>query len=79
MIGRVRSSEPQIQGPTFDQTTLNVSLSAAWQVTEKWTLTLRASEISSKYAYTPPPTSIDVAATGFTVLLSRRFDRVTWH
>jgi hypothetical protein len=71
----LKSQEPQIVGPTVNQSYLDFGLSAAWLFTEKWTLTLRASRVTAKY--TPP--TIDVGATGFTVQLSRRFDPITWH
>jgi hypothetical protein len=72
---RLKSLEPQVEGPTIDDSYWDIGLSAAWLFTEKWTLTLRASRVSAKY--TPP--SVDVGATGFTVLLSRRFNRIEWH
>src|SRR3984893_2275066 len=70
----LKSQEPQIVGPTTDQSYLDLGLSAAWLFTEKWTLTLRASRLTARY--TPP--TIDVAANGVTVELSRRFDSVKW-
>jgi hypothetical protein len=71
----LKAQEPQVLGPTVDQLYLDLGLSAAWLFTEKWTLTLRASRVTAKY--TPP--AIDVAASGFTVQVSRRFDPITWH
>jgi hypothetical protein len=71
----LKAQEPQVLGPTVDQSYLDFGLSAAWLFTEKWTLTLRASRVTAKY--TPP--AIDVAAGGFTFQLSRRFDPITWH
>jgi hypothetical protein len=71
----LKSQEPQIVGPTADQSYLDLGLSAAWLFTEKWTLTLRASRLTAKYS----PSSINVGASGFTVQLSRRFDPITWH
>jgi hypothetical protein len=71
----LKSQEPQIVGPTADQSYLDLGLSAAWLFTEKWTLTLRASRLTAKYS---PPT-INVGASGFTIQLSRRFDPITWH
>jgi hypothetical protein len=71
----LKSLEPQVVGPTVNQSYLDLGLSAAWLFTEKWTLTLRASRLTARY--TPP--TIDVAANGVTVELSRRFDSVKWH
>jgi hypothetical protein len=71
----LKSQEPQVFGPTVDQSYLDLGLSAAWLFTEKWTLTLRASRVTAKY--TPP--TVDVGASGFTVQLSRRFDPIKWH
>jgi hypothetical protein len=71
----LKSQEPQVSGPTVDQSDLDLGLSAAWLFTEKWTLTLRASRVTAKY--TPP--SINVGASGFAIQLSRHFDPVKWH
>ena len=71
----LKSQEPQVSGPTVDQSYLDLGLSAAWLFTEKWTLTLRASRVTAKY--TPP--SINVGASGFAIQLSRQFDPVKWH
>jgi hypothetical protein len=54
---------------------LDLGLSAAWLFTEKWTVTLGASRVTARY--TPP--TVDVAASGVTVQLSRRFNRIEWH
>jgi hypothetical protein len=70
----LKSQEPQVLGPTVDQSYLDLGLSAAWLFTEKWTLTLRASRVTAKYSPT-----IDVGAGGLTIQLSRRFDPVKWH
>jgi hypothetical protein len=74
-VRRLTSVEPQVLGPTTDDSYWDLGLSAAWLITEKWTLTLRASRVNAKY--TPP--SVDVAATGFSVQFSRRFNRIAWH
>jgi hypothetical protein len=70
----LKLQEPQVLGPTVDQSYLDLGLSAAWLFTEKWTLTLRASRVTAKYSPT-----IDVGAGGLTIQLSRRFDPVKWH
>jgi len=70
----LRSTEPQVLGTTFDQSYWTYGLSAAWLFTEKWTLTLRGSKVSANY--TSPPDW--VAATGFTVQLSRSFAPIKW-
>jgi hypothetical protein len=71
----LKSQEPQVVGPTVDQSYLDLGLSAAWQFTEKWTLTLRASRVTAKYS----PPAINVGASGLSIQLSRRFDPITWH
>jgi hypothetical protein len=71
----LKAQEPQVLGPTVDQSYLDLGLSAAWLFTEKWTLTLRASRVTAKY--TPP--AVDVGAGGFTVQLSRRFAPIKWN
>lgn len=69
----LKSSEPQEQGPTVEQSYAGLGLSAAWLFTEKWTLTLGASRVTSKYAATT-----ELAANGFTVQFSRSFDPIKW-
>jgi len=74
-VRRLQSSEPQVSGPSVNQSFLDVGFSAAWLITEKWTLTFGASKLNARYA--PPP--VQVAATGFTLELSRSFNPITWH
>ncbi len=71
---RLSSEEPQAFGPTIDQSYWDWGLSAAWLFTEKWTMTFKASRITAQY--TPP--EANAAATGFTIQLSRRFNRIEW-
>lgn len=74
-VGYLKSIEPVVFGPSSSQSYLDLGVSAAWLVTEKCTVTARASRISAKY--TPP--AIDVLANGVTVQLSWRFDPIKWH
>jgi hypothetical protein len=74
-VRRTQSREPQLAGPTVEQSYLDLGLSAVWLFTEKWTVTLGASRVTARY--TPP--TVDVAASGFTLQLSRRFNRIEWH
>jgi hypothetical protein len=73
--GRLTSSLPQAIGPTDDTSYWDFGLSAAWQMTEKWTLTLSASRLEARY--TPPNVGVD--ASGFSVQLTRHFNRIEWH
>jgi hypothetical protein len=70
---RVSAQEEQAFGPPIDQTFWNVGLSAAWMVTEKWTLSLAATKVNIRYT-----SILDVASTGLTLQLSRRFDTIKW-
>jgi hypothetical protein len=71
----LKSQEPQVLGPTVNQSYFDFGLSAAWLFTEKWTLTLRASRVTEKY--TSP--TINVGASGFSIQLSRHFSPIKWH
>jgi hypothetical protein len=66
--------EPEAFGPVIDDSYLSVSLSAAWLVTEKWTLKLQATKVNARYS----PPAVDVASTGVSLQLSRHFDPITW-
>jgi hypothetical protein len=72
---RLTDTLPQAFAATQQQSFWDLGLSAAWQMTEKWTLTLRATRLSAKY--TPPV--VEVGATGFDIQLSRHFNRIEWH
>jgi hypothetical protein len=72
---RLSSKEPQAFGPEVEQSYWALGLSAAWQMTEKWTLTLSTNWISAKY--TPPDAS--AGATEVDLQLSRHFDPIQWH
>lgn len=74
-VRRLTSVSEQVAGPTIDDSYWDLGLSAAWQMSEKWTLTLRASRVTARY--TQPV--VDVGATGFAVQFSRRFNRIEWH
>jgi hypothetical protein len=75
-VRRVQSIEPQVQGPAISETYLTVGLSAAWQMTEKWTLTTGASWVTAGYRQ---PTFVSVDATGVSINVTRHFDRIEWH
>jgi hypothetical protein len=70
---RVNSQDPQFFGPAIDHTYSIASFTAVWRWTEKWTVTANASYITSTYG----PTSANVDATGFSLELSRQFNRIT--
>jgi len=65
---------PQALGPLIDDSYLSLSLSAAWLVTEKWTLKLQATRVTARYS---PPT-VDVASNGVSLQLSRHFGPIPW-
>lgn len=73
-VQRSTSKEPQAIGPVVEDSYLSFSLSAAWLVTEKWTLKLQASKVTARYS----PPFVDVASTGVSLQLSRHFDPITW-
>jgi hypothetical protein len=71
--------EPEANAPSVEQTYKDYGLSAAWQLTEKWTVTWRALYLSARYSNgtnLPPP--FGVSATGVDIQLSRRFDTIKW-
>jgi hypothetical protein len=71
----LKSRQPQVIGAPANQEYLDLALSAAWLFTEKWTMTLRATRVTARYT----PNTLDVAANGLTIQLSRRFDSIKWH
>jgi hypothetical protein len=73
-VQRNTFKEPQSFGAVVDDTYLSFNLSAAWLVTEKWTLTLQASKVTARYS----PPFVDVASTGVSLQLSRHFAPITW-
>jgi len=73
-VQKTTSREPQALGPVIDDSYLSLGLSAAWLVTEKWTLKLQATKVTARYS----PPSIGVASTGVSIELSRHLDPVTW-
>jgi hypothetical protein len=72
---RLMSSFPQAFGAVQRQSYWSLGLSAAWQMTEKWTVTWSATRLNSKYA----PPNVDVNNGGFGIQISRHFDRIEWH
>jgi len=74
-VRRVKSLEPQVEGPAISETYLTLGMSAAWLVTEKWTLTMAASWVKVDYRQ---PNLVNVDATGVSVNLARHFDRIEW-
>lgn len=75
-VQRTTSKEPQAAGPVVSDSYLSFNLSAAWLLTEKWTLKLQANKVTAHYS--EPPPSISVASTGVSLQLTRKFDPVTW-
>jgi hypothetical protein len=69
---RVNSQDPQFFGPAIGRTYSIASVTAIWRWTEKWTVTANASYVTSTYG----PTSDKVDATGFSLELSRQFNRI---
>jgi hypothetical protein len=73
-VQRNISKEPQAFGPVSNDSFISFNLSAAWLITERWTLKLQASKVTARYS----PPSVDVASTGVSLQLSRHFDPITW-
>jgi hypothetical protein len=74
-VRRLTSTEPEVLGPVLNQSYLDAGLSAVWLFTEHWTFTMSVSHVTAKYG---PPT-VDVGASGVTLLLSRKFNHIEWH
>ena len=73
-VQRTTSREPEELGTIIDDSYLSYSLSAAWLVTEKWTLRLQASKVAARYS----PPDVNVASTGVSLQLTRKFNPVKW-
>jgi hypothetical protein len=74
-LRRLTSTEPEVLGPVLNQSYLDAGVSAVWLFTEHWTFTMRATYVTAKYG---PPT-VNVDASGVTLLLSRKFNHIEWH
>lgn len=68
------SKEPQAFGAAINDSFTSESLSAAWQMTQKWTLKIQATRVDAHYS----PPSVNVASSGVSIQLSRRFNPITW-
>jgi hypothetical protein len=73
-VQRTTSKEPQAFAVAIDDSYISAALSAAWLVTEKWTLKLQATRVSARYS----PPFVDVASNGVSIQLSRHFNPITW-
>jgi hypothetical protein len=73
-VQRTESKEPQAFGPSIDNSFTSENLSAAWLMTEKWTVKVQATKVNARYS----PPFVNVASTGVSIQLSRHFDPVTW-
>jgi hypothetical protein len=69
------SREPQVAGPTTEQSYWDLGVSATWLFTEHWTVIMRASHVSARYA----PPVVNVGASGVSIELARHFDTIVWH
>jgi hypothetical protein len=74
-VRRLTSTEPEVVGPVLNQSYLDAGLSAVWLFTEHWTFTMRASHVTATYG---PPT-VNVGASGISLLLARKFNHIEWH
>jgi hypothetical protein len=69
----VKSSEPEVLGPTVNQSYLGATASAKWLITEKWSVTLTTMRVTAKY------TSIEeVGTTGVSLQFTRHFNEIVW-
>jgi hypothetical protein len=73
-VQRTTSKEPQEFGAAINDSFTSEGLSAAWLMTEKWTLKFQVSRVNAHYS----PPSVNVASSGVSIQLSRRFDPITW-
>jgi hypothetical protein len=71
----LQSQNPQSFGTTIDQNYTDIGLTAVWLWTEHWSVTMLASHVTNKLH----PPVMEATASGFSVQLSRRFNRIEWH
>jgi hypothetical protein len=69
-VHRVNYQQPESTGAVVDINVSYLQLSAAWQWTEHWTLTMNATRVMERYGMP----AIDVASSGVSVAFSRQFD-----
>jgi hypothetical protein len=73
-VQRTTTKEPQAFGAVTNDSYTSESLSAAWLMTEKWSLKLQVTKVNARYS----PPFVNVASTGVSIQLSRHFDPITW-
>lgn len=71
----LRSKNPQFSGPAIDQSYVDLGLSAVWLFTERWTVTLLASYVTTDVS----PPQHHAEASGCSIQLARHFNRIEWH
>jgi hypothetical protein len=73
-VQHTTTREPEAFGAVINDSYTSESLSAAWLVTEKWTLKLQVTHVGARYS----PPSINVNSSGVSLQLIRQFDPITW-
>jgi hypothetical protein len=69
-VHRVNYQQPESTGAFVDLNITYFQLSAAWQWTEHWTVTMNATRVMERYG----APSIDVASSGVSLAFSRQFN-----
>jgi hypothetical protein len=73
-VQRTTTKESQAFGPPINDSFISESLSAAWLVTQKWTLKLQVTHVNAHYS----PPSEAVASSDVSLQLIRQFGPITW-
>jgi hypothetical protein len=73
-LGLLKSQDPSQQGTYLQRTVRFASVSSAWQWTEHWAITLRASRVTQSL----PATESKPSSTDVSIQLSRQFDRIVF-
>lgn len=70
-----RELDPQFFAPAIERKYLDVGASAAWQMTELWTVSFSVAHVAERYG----AASSSVAESQVSLELARRFKRWEWH
>ncbi|HMK86468.1 MAG TPA: hypothetical protein VK437_10970 [Steroidobacteraceae bacterium] len=73
-VQRTTLKEPQEFSATINDSYTSESLSAAWLMTEKWSLKLQVTHVNAHYS----PPFVNVASSGVSLQLTRQFDPIPW-
>jgi hypothetical protein len=73
-VQHTETREPQAFGAVSSDSYTSESLSAAWLMTERWTIKLQVTRVDVHYS-TP---YVGVASSGVSLQLTRQFGPITW-